>query len=62
MSYDDSITRVPDDDPEGDGRDQRDLADACPDCGVWAWEPCEPTCRCVHCRRAEMRRAAQEVA
>ena len=47
MSLDDYITRVPDDDPEGESVDR----DICPDCGAGPDGPCKPGCECVYCQR-----------
>ena len=54
MSYDDYLSSLPDEDPEGESQDERELADSCPDCGVDADTPCTPECGCVYCRRREL--------
>lgn len=58
--YDAYITRVPDDDPEGEHQDDKDR---CPDCG--ALDECDKGCGCAACRRrdwAEAERAPKGAA
>lgn len=51
MSLDDYITRVPDDDPDGETELQTWLSGLCPDCGADPDTPCEQHCQCVYCKR-----------
>ena len=55
MNYDDARACLPDDDPQGDARLERDLAESCPDCGVDADTPCTTYCDCRYCRSRDLR-------
>ena len=59
-NYDEWKTHVPDDDPQGEGLEARELAERCPDCGVGPDQECEKDCGCVCCRRREALLAARE--